>query len=393
MPLKTNKCCCCGPCELSGQGVCCACIPRRICLYPEGCSCDGAATTLAWDEDLKRYAGNLVCGDGTAIDVVITFDNTNGYCELVFESTCAGLVGDYVLRQPVTCSALDVTFVIDSPSGCGDPYCNSLTIQVLPAPHITPACSFCDCTCRDVCVFIAEDLLSCRGPRAIVTIDEGDWSWSHTFDCVDIDGNPTGESIDIKFWLEGNYADACVIKLSSTYFGIEKTDEEYWKELGCPEINLLWQLSFSGQLWHLGLGCSWCGECDQVPCCGTSFSQVLYATVTGGDCACMDGITIPLIYDPVIGDWISPTVVPDCGTPAHDFHLILQCESGERCLFKLFFVSTGPCVNDDVTVDEDVPGDTCHCDPVELVFNVVTAGIGCCGTIVGSVNIQFTVTE
>ena len=392
MPLKTNKCCCCDdPCDLTSQGVCCQCVPRRICIHPYGCDCDGGAATLEWSEANKEYTGTVVCGDGTSIDVTLTFERVSGQCQMVLASTCAGLTSGAELREDVTCPNINVEFTIPDPSGCGDPYCTSLRLVVTPAPDITPDCDGCDCTCRDACLFIFEDPTGCSG-KAVVTVSEADWSWTYTFACEDINGSPTGENIDLTFYLDTDSAGNCVFKVESVFLGIEKTDSDYWKTPDCPDFHVFWDLvAISGRTWIFGISCAWCGDCEDIACCNTDIPRLLYATVTGGNCACAQGAVIPLIYDDPstggTGDWVAEGFETDCGIP---WTLRLACASQTRCHFTLQFEGN-VCTNDLVDIDEN-NGDPCQCDPLELVFDVTTGGIGCCG-LMGTVTIQFTITE
>lgn len=122
-----------------------------------------------------------------------------------------------------------------------------------------------------------------------------------------------------------------------------------------------------------------CEECPGVEtlCCpDDEVPTVLYLTLSNatGDCACMDGLTIPIFYDEEEDTWSNS--VSTCGQTLSP---VLSCLGGGTwnlaAALPCFFVDAGA-------------PDSVSCGPTEMQWDAVTVG-GCCS---GTVQINLTET-
>lgn len=160
MPLKTNKCCCCDPCNTTRPTSvfgCCQCIPRRLCATftsYDGC-CD-AASFLEKDSN-DQYTGSIACGSETADVTVSLYKDAYDACFWRVESYFLGVDELFPIGyggESCEMPTLSITAEFYACSG---------TIEIARHDHDTlptreengrqiPYCGGCKCVCQVLCV-------------------------------------------------------------------------------------------------------------------------------------------------------------------------------------------------------------------------------------------------
>lgn len=126
-----------------------------------------------------------------------------------------------------------------------------------------------------------------------------------------------------------------------------------------------------------------------TPCCGDSpLPDVLLATFTDeGTCACIDGMTVLLHFDP-IGNWWIGTGPGGGSCSLRSAVFTFGCSSGGSSCGNFFLtISTGTCITSSVTMEGG-----CNCDPLNVVFHFSLVGLSCCDSMFGSGLVKIAVT-
>lgn len=121
--------------------------------------------------------------------------------------------------------------------------------------------------------------------------------------------------------------------------------------------------------------CPPAGPTVAVPCCpGVEVPETLVGRVTGmtGDCACMNGVELPFVYNAGTQTWNhTETVITDCATTSD--LLALNCNVDEDPDVWYISAGIGACLN-------PVGGNVAtlvSCDPFEVSISVTSFGCGC----------------
>jgi len=123
-----------------------------------------------------------------------------------------------------------------------------------------------------------------------------------------------------------------------------------------------------------------------VSCCGNLLPDKLTAKIANGsNCACANGASIPLTWDPINQVWSGTAAMGSCGT---NISLNFMC-SGSSCAgFSLVITSATPCI-----VQSSSQNGGCTCQPLNVAFTFNLMGLGCCGNFSGTESITITVQD
>lgn len=138
-----------------------------------------------------------------------------------------------------------------------------------------------------------------------------------------------------------------------------------------------------------------CGIPDMIcvspiaPCCPerrVALPRTLYAdlTVTSGTCACLDGVTLPLAWDPYDGDgkWVYSGLIGSCSC---DMRVRLYCQRILGSTLTNWFYDTRYNVPNIQNPTYAISG---VCEPLQLSHNTPDFA-GCCGAGISAVNVTF----
>lgn len=141
--------------------------------------------------------------------------------------------------------------------------------------------------------------------------------------------------------------------------------------------------------------------CDTFPCeicllpgpkcCASSdIAKNLTATISNtSGCACANGKTVTLIYQPATQEWVGSGTFCTTGGNTHVVDLTLQCETdGGACGDFRLVVSFQDACNSGTTV---TPSPSCTCTPLSLPFEGISVD-GCCGVASTGATVTITVT-
>lgn len=137
-----------------------------------------------------------------------------------------------------------------------------------------------------------------------------------------------------------------------------------------------------------------CPEGITVDCCDRPIPEVLTLTLTStADCACIDGMSIVLTWDPVDSVWsgFGTGGFASCTVDTAEWRLSCGAASSDCSGWTL--VLNGPNGGGSCLSVSDTANPGCTCDPLVLEFTINATGIGCCNATTGTGTITAVVTE
>lgn len=397
----------------AAASLCCSCLPSEICvtvmceytgesstvLVPMNCSLSDPYFTGA------LYQTTIPLG-GQQIDVELGLEADDYWnnCYFVARSVALGLDGtwqntgrlidDTVRAAPDKfCQTLlwhGAPVQWTGESGCGPvllkasvaeyasitpryPLCDAYGNPLPDTDPIKNFCCNCPCLCSCACVLIgyqgaAQEYPVCRNGLTWATSAYG------------------GVGVELVRDYAGNCSLALLpgsISLASSPaevpIGSLTTDNQ------CPDVSARFDaFDSSGNELIVEFNCQDCTGCSKIAaCCGDMVPRIVHATINTSDpdCACVDGLVVPLIYDRMQAAWVGTSPHGFCG---HGVTLTMACSGNSLAMA----IIADPC-----TVQSASDGSYNTCYPLSCTFTFLLGGIDCCYSVSGAHTITVTVVE